>query len=150
MKNIVVIALILSSCFLISCKKNTGTDPQSETLTATKTLVTNPWKVNKITDLSGNTINPSALPTEAKALFSINIQFLEDKTVRALDPVSKSVVNGGKWDLLDSDKILDIDVAQLKGKYPIVEMTRTKMILRNSIVFEGVTFNVNLELVPAI
>jgi hypothetical protein len=146
MNKIIAFAFILSTCFLVSCSEKTTAEP----ITITQTLVTNPWKVNKITDMSGATINQSSLPTEAKAMFGVNIQFLEDKTVRALDPVSKSVVNGGKWNLLDNDQTLDIDVAQLKGKYPIVEMTTSKMVLKTSIVYSGVTFNVNLELTPAL
>jgi hypothetical protein len=143
---------LLMMCFCIlmaGCEKKT-TEPDSPTTTISRTIVTNPWKINRITETNGTVINMNSLPAESKALFGINIQFFEDKTVRALDPVSKSVINGGRWDLIDNDKTMDIDVSQLKGKYPIVELSKSKMVLRNKIPFGGVSFEVNLELVPAL
>ncbi|TAG74162.1 MAG: hypothetical protein EAZ26_02415, partial [Runella slithyformis] len=109
-----------------------------------------PWKIDRITDVSGNVINTNSLPTESRAMFGVDIQFNEDKTVRAIDPTSKLVVNGGSWDFLDNQQTLDIDVSQLKGKFPIVKLERSRMVLRNKIMFQGIGFDVNLELVPSL
>jgi len=148
MKRLAYFYSLLLVCFLVSCVKTDNNNP--EPTTTTDILVTNPWKVDRITDLNGNVINSAALPTEAKAMFGINIQFNQDKTVRAIDPVAKSVVNGGTWDLLDNNQILDIDVSQLKGKFPINQLSRSRMTLKYNVTYNGVTFNVNLELVPAL
>ena len=132
----------------LSCTKTTD-NPATEVETTTKVLVTNPWKIDRITDVNGNIINTSSLPAESRALFGINIQFNEDKTVRAIDPTSKSIVNGGSWDFMDNQQTLNIDVSQLKGLFPIVKLERSRMVLRNKVLFNGLNFDVNLELVPA-
>lgn len=152
MNKLAFLLSIIVFAFVSGC--NTTTENPTPTPTPTETLVQTlvnyPWKVDKVTDANGNIINPSTLPAEANALFSINIQFSDDKTVRALDPVAKTVVNGGKWDFLESNKILDIDISQLKGQFPIVSLKKDRMILKNKVTFGGLTFDVNLELVPSI
>ena len=151
MKKRIVLLLIGITFFGVSCKKiDDNTDPVAQLQTITQALITNPWKIDRITDLSGNVINTSNLPAESRAMFGVNIQFNEDKTVRAIDPTSKTIVNGGSWDLLDDQKALDINISQLKGKFPIVKLERSRMILRNQVVFQGIGFDVNLELVPAL
>jgi len=149
MKKIMFIGSLLLSLFLVSCKtENNGTTPTPEK--SISILITNPWKVEKITDLNGNVINKSLLPTQAQGFFGSNIQFYEDKTVKAIDPVARQVLNGGSWNLLDNEKTLDIDIKDFKGTYPINKLERSRMSLRHSTVFNGLTFEVYLELVPAL
>jgi len=151
MKKPTLLLLISIVFWGVSCTKpEENTDPVAKLQTTTQALITNPWKIDRITDVSGNIINTSNLPAESRAMFGVNIQFNEDKTVRAIDPTSKVVVNGGSWGFLDDQKILDIDVSQLKGKFPVIKLERSRMILRNQIVFQGVGFDVNLELIPAL
>ncbi len=140
---------LLLTFFLVSCdRENNGTTPTPEKTISI--LTTNPWKVEKVTDLNGNVINTSALPDDAKKFFGVNIQFYDDKTVKAIDPVARNVVNGGSWDLLDNEKTLDIDIKDFKGTYPINKLERARMSLRHTTVFNGLSFNVYLELVPAL
>jgi hypothetical protein len=149
MKKVMFIGSLLFALFLVSCKSdNNGTTPTPEKTVSI--LVTNPWKVEKITDLNGNVINKDLLPKEAQAFFGTNIQFFEDKTVKALDPVARTVVNGGSWNLLNNEKTLDIDIKDFKGIYPINKLERSRMSLRYSTVFQGLSFEVYLELVPAL
>ncbi|MFN4145606.1 MAG: hypothetical protein ACK4GN_07265 [Runella sp.] len=149
MNKIALVSLFLV-LFLGSCKNDSPSIP-SNTATAVRILTTRPWKVERITDLNGNTINPSLLPKEAKFFFEADIHFSEDKTVRAIDPVARKVVNGGSWDLLNNNTILKIDLSEsFKGEYPINVLERSRMSLRNTLDFEGVKFNVNLELVPVL
>jgi hypothetical protein len=100
--------------------------------------------------LNGNVINTASLPEQSKALFGINIQFSDDKTVRAIDPIARTVINGGTWSFLDNEKTLDIDIKDLKGQFPINKLERSRMVLLNKITYNGLTFNVYLELVPAL
>lgn len=150
MKKLTTLLLICSVWLSISCTKPTEEDPAAKEQTTIEVLINNPWKIERITDLSGNVINTSNLPEESRAMFGINIKFNEDKTVRAIDPTSKVVVNGGSWDFFDNQQTLDINVSQLKGKFPIVKLERSRMILRNQVVFQGIGFDVNLELVPSL
>ena len=149
MKSLAIFFILGISFWGLSCTKTTDS-PATEVETTTRTLVTNPWKIDRVTDASGNVINTSNLPAESRALFGINIQFNEDKTVRAIDPTSKSIVNGGSWDFADNQQALNIDVSQLKGLFPIVKLERSRMVLRNKVQFNGLAFDVNLELVPAL
>lgn len=139
---------VLTFCSVGCNRENNGTTPTpGQTISI---LVTNPWKVEKVTDLNGNTINTSALPDDAKKFFGVNIQFFDDKTVKAIDPVARTVVNGGSWNLLDNEKTLDIDIKDFKGTYPINKLERSRMSLRHTSVYQGLSFEVYLELVPAL
>ncbi|MCP1382235.1 hypothetical protein [Runella salmonicolor] len=148
MKKLTFIYSLLFTFFLASCDRSTTDEPTNEA--TVRVLTTNPWKVDKITDLNGNVINTASLPEQSKALFGINIQFSDDKTVRAIDPVARTVINGGTWNFLDNEKTLDIDIKDLKGQFPINKLERSRMVLLNKINYNGLTFNVYLELVPAL
>lgn len=148
MKKSAFIYSLLLVFFLISCDRTTPGEPTDET--TARVLTTNPWKVDKITDLNGNVINIAALPEASKALFGINIQFSDDKTVRAIDPIARTVINGGTWNFLDNQKVLDIDIKDLKGQFPINALERSRMVLLNKINFNGLSFDVYLVLVPAL
>jgi hypothetical protein len=152
MKKTALLLAIYAFISLSACNTTSGDAPVLTTQTTTETLVTNPWKIEKITDTNGSTINPSSLPAESRALFSVNIQFNNDKTVRAIDPVARTIVNGGKWDLLDVNnvKLLDIDISQLKGQFPIVSIKKERMVLKNTTSINGFSFEYNLELVPVL
>jgi hypothetical protein len=150
MKKIALILSIFTIVTIAGCNTTTTSDPTPTVQTLTETLVTNPWKVDKVTDATGSIINPNSLPAESRALFAINIQFNEDKTVRAIDPVARTIVNGGSWGLLDNNQTLDINISQLKGQFPIVSAKKDRMILKNKVVFQGLSFDVNLELIPAL
>ncbi len=150
MKKLTTLLLICSVWLFSNCNKPNKDDPAAQAQTTIEALINNPWKIDRITDVSGNVINTNSLPTESRAMFGVDIQFNEDKTVRAIDPTSKLVVNGGSWDFLDNQQTLDIDVSQLKGKFPIVKLERSRMVLRNKIMFQGIGFDVNLELVPSL
>jgi hypothetical protein len=150
MKKIALLFAIYAVVSLSACKTTSGDDPAPSTQTVTETLVTTAWKIDKITDASGSTINPSNLPAESRALFGVNIQFNNDKTVRAIDPIARTIVNGGKWDISSDNQTLDIDISQLKGQFPIVSLKKNRMILKNNVAVSGLTFTVNLELVPAL
>lgn len=149
MKKLTFIFSLLLTVVLGSCDRaNNGATPTPEKLISI--LTTNPWKVEKITDLNGNVINTALLPDDAKKFFGANIQFYEDKTVKAIDPIARDVLNGGSWNLLDNEKTLDIDIIDFKGTYPINKLERSRMSLRHSTVYKGITFDVYLELVPAL
>ncbi|RDB03329.1 hypothetical protein [Runella aurantiaca] len=148
MKKLTFIYSLFLTFFLVSCDRTTTDEPTNEA--TVRVLTTNPWKVDKITDLNGNVINTASLPEQSKALFGINIQFSDDKTVRAIDPIARTVINGGTWSFLDNEKTLDIDIKDLKGQFPINKLERSRMVLLNKITYNGLTFNVYLELVPAL
>ena len=151
MKKLMSICAVLLAFALGGCNRQSSDVTPTDSETTTRVLTTNPWKLDKITDLNGNVINPNLLPPEGKSFFGVNILFSEDKTVRAIDPIARTVVNGGSWDFLDDAKALNIDLGKdFKGKYPINKLERSTMSLRNTMEFNGIKFEVNLELVPAL
>ena len=139
--------LLLSVFFFVSCKRDTQLSPAS----AEALLKSNAWKVDRIVDIKTNlAIPPSILPIEAAALFAVDIQFKENNKTVAIDRVSKQPINGGTWFLLDQNQTLDIDVSQLKGKFPLKELSSSKMILNYKINAFGGNYDVFLELVPSL
>lgn len=150
MKKVTPFSFILFAYLFQNCTKTEPT-PIPTPQTIVSVLTANAWKMDKITDLNGNAINVALLPDETKYFFGVNIQFNEDKTVRAIDPVAREVKNGGVWDWKDNNKVLYIDLRKdFKGDYPINKLTRSNMSLRNTMEMNGLKFEVNLELIPAL
>jgi len=150
MKKLTIFYSLLAVISLNSCNKTTP-DPIPAPENIMNVLTTNAWKMDKITDLNGNAINVDLLPAQTKAFFGVNIQFSGDKTVRAIDPIARRVESGGTWDLIENNKTLYIDLTKdFKGNYPINKLTRSNMSLRNTMEMNGLKFEVNLELIPAL
>ncbi|MEZ4905156.1 MAG: hypothetical protein R2822_27115 [Spirosomataceae bacterium] len=148
-KRIVFYFVLLAIPFQSCIKTEPNPIPTAETIVSV--LTTNAWKMDKITDLNGNAINVDLLPTEAKFFFGVNIQFRDDNTVRATDPVDRRLVNGGVWAFKNDNKTLYIDLNKdFKGDYLINKLTRSNMSLRNTMEMNGIKFEVNLELVPSL
>ena len=83
-------------------------------------------------------------------LYQLNMQFRSDNTVRAIDRTSKQIINGGTWKLANDSKSMDIDVTGFKGNFPIVELSRTRLILRQRAPVDGKDTDINLEFAPSI
>ncbi|GAB3990264.1 hypothetical protein GCM10028807_17050 [Spirosoma daeguense] len=133
---------------LIGCKKDDGpitADSQSDL------LVANNWRMKRVSDVAGQEINRSRLNLTTQVVFDLDMQFRNNGTVRALDPKqSNSVINGGSWKLAADNKSIDVDVTGFKGNFPIIQLTRSKFILRQRAPVDGKDTDINLEFDPAI
>ncbi|MPR36671.1 hypothetical protein [Salmonirosea aquatica] len=142
------IIYVLLLVFATACDKNTTTDPQ--VTDKGKVLINNPWRLTSVTDANGKAIPSNQLNIETQAIYLFDIQFFDNNVTKALDRTSKQVVNGGTWYLIDDNQVLDIEVSQFKGKFPIKELSRSKMSLVNSVPVNGVTQEARLVFEPVI
>ncbi|UFH52610.1 hypothetical protein [Spirosoma sp. KNUC1025] len=140
---LLIVSLFLS--VLTGCKKDDGNTPTPTTSSQTDLLVANNWRVSGITTPEGQDINKSRLNLATQILFDLNMQFRNNGTVRALDPKqSNSVINGGTWSLATDNQSIDVDVSGFKGNFPIVQLTKSKLILRQRAPVDGKDADINL------
>ena len=143
MKNLLVITLILLT---FSCKKTSITTQEPA-----KIITGNFWKLDRFTDVNSRILNQNELNSQANGIFGLEFEFISDNRVRGRDRISKQILNAGTWYLIESDKVLDIDVLGFTGKFKVIELSKTKMILQaqnNKLINAAAT--VNLELIPAL
>lgn len=134
---------------LISCDDDT---PSVITAASqTELLANNNWRLARVSDINGQLINQSRLNADTRYLFSLNMQFRSDNTVRALDPgQSNNIVNGGTWKLTADNKTLDVAVNGFSGKFPIIQLDRRQLVLRQVAPVDGKNADINLEFDPSL
>jgi hypothetical protein len=142
------ILVVLLLVFVVACDKETKVDPQATD--KNKVLISNPWRLVNVTDASGKAIPQNQLNFETKAIYLFDIQFFDNNVTKAFDRTSKQVVNGGTWYLIENNEILDIEVSQFKGKFPIKELSRSKMTLGNTVPVNGVNQEAQLVFEPVV
>ena len=145
--NVYILAVLLT-VMAAGCDKDPGTEPQ--TTDKSKVLVNNPWRLTSVTDASGKAIPQNQLNLETQAIYLFDIQFFSNNVTKALDRTSKQVVNGGTWYLIENNEVLDIEVSQFKGKFPIKELSRSKMTLGNMVPVNGVNQEARLVFEPVV
>ena len=138
-----LVSLLLTS--MIGCKKDDLT-PASQT----ELLVANSWQTTRVSTPDGQSINRSRLNLSTQVLFDLNMQFRANGTVRAIDKQSKQIINGGTWKLATNSKSMDVVVTSFTGNFPIVELSRTKLILRQRAPVDGKDADINLEFDPTL
>ncbi|MBO0939024.1 hypothetical protein J2I47_20895 [Fibrella sp. HMF5335] len=138
-------------CFagLAACKKDDTI--QTPSAARADVLVANKWRMERITRADDGTVVPvNQLGVSALALNFIDIQFTEANIARAIDRNTKQIINAGSWKLTQDYQGLDVDVTGFKGIFPIIELSRTKLILRQNTTINNVKTDVNLEFVPSV
>lgn len=119
--------LLLVSFCLVSCKKN-KVSPGIET--KTDLLVKNNWVIEKFTAIDNSTIAESKLNTNAKLLYLLEFQFRSNNKVNAFEKTSKQIINGGNWFLTNNEKNLSIDIPGLKDDFELIEISKSKLVIR--------------------
>lgn len=146
---LLVISVIVST--LANCKKDNNTDPTPTAASQTALLVANNWRTVRVTTPTGTEINKSRLSLSTQILYDLNMQFRDNGTVRALDPnQSNTVINGGTWVLATDFQSINVNVTGFNGNFPIVQLSKTKLILRQQAPVDGKTTDINLEFDPVI
>ncbi|MFN8430481.1 MAG: hypothetical protein U0V04_10930 [Spirosomataceae bacterium] len=143
MRNLLIVFSLL--LVLGSCKKN-KVDPD-ENLTSSQLLSRNAWKLDRYTDTSGKTISDGNLNASAIVLYQMLFEFRENQETRAIEKVSKTVINRGTWNLLEDNKVLDINIVGFQGKFKIVVLQKGKLTLQASTgnFLSGVGSELNME-----
>ena len=151
--NILRILLVFSvlASTLTNCKKDDGNNPAPTATSQTDLLVATNWQVTSITTPDGQLINYKRLNLISQLLPELKFQFKADNTVRALDPAqSNTVKNAGTWFLATDNKSMDVDVTGFKGNFPIIELTKNKLVLRQRAPVDGKDADINLNFEPAL
>ncbi|MEZ0485166.1 hypothetical protein [Fibrella aquatica] len=145
-KSLFVLSFILLSG-LLSCKE----DNSVQTVAARpELLVANDWRLTRITDTSGGAIAVNRLGVGALALNFADIQFTDKNVARAIDRSTKQIINAGTWFMIQENAALDIKVTGFTGIFPIIDLSRTKLIIRQNTTVDGQKTDVNLEFAPSI
>ena len=145
------LAILLLSGMLTGCKNNNGTTPVPTAVSQTELLVANNWRISRVSTPDGQSINRSRLSLTNQILFDLNMQFRANGTVRALDPnASNEVRNAGTWVLALDSKSMDVVVTGFRGNFPIVNLSRTKLVLRQRAPVDGKDADINLEFDPSL
>lgn len=135
-----------------SCKKKTGVDPKP-TDTRSTLLTKNKWVIERFTDADNKTIQESRLRSESKLLYDLLYEFRSNNQVRAIVKVNAQVINGGTWAFTNNDQNLNIDIPGLKDDFKVIELTKSKLVIRpNEKVFPIVDNQtvVNMEFIPSL
>ena len=135
---------------LAGCKKDNGTTPAPTASSQTDLLVANNWLMSRVATPDGQSISTNRLNLATQVLYQLDMQFRADNTVRAIDHTSKQIINGGTWKLAADNKSMDVVVTGFNGNFPIVELSRTKLILRQRAPVDGKTTDINLEFDPSL
>lgn len=145
MKRFLPLALLVG-LVVAACDRN-NPDPQG-TEDKAQLLKSTIWRLDRVATPDNQTISPGRLNVETQAVFRVNIEFKDPDITRAIDQDSKQVLNGGTWKLIENNTVLDVDVTGFKGKFKIAELTRTKLVLGNSLPVDGQYRDANMEFSP--
>ena len=104
--NLLFVVTVLS--LISSCKDKDNGETPSETEKG-KILISYPWKMSQVTDLSGKAIPANQLNTQTQYIPALEIQFVTGNKVYAKDQALQ-VQNGGTWYLTNNSGTLDIDI----------------------------------------
>ena len=144
--SLLLVAVFLMSVFY-SCKERVSPGPLDSS-SMEQRLIAKPWRLVDIRDLNDRSIPANQLNFETRAIYLFDIQFFSNNVTKALDRVSRQVVNGDTWYLIDDNKIMDIEVSQFKGKFELKTLTTTRMILLNEVPVNGVNQRAQLVFEP--
>ncbi|AQG79085.1 hypothetical protein [Spirosoma montaniterrae] len=144
-----LLLLFVALASLTACKKDDPATPSAAS--QTELLVANNWQTSRVTTVDGQTINRNRLNIATQILFELKMQFRADGRVSALDPnQSNQIINGGTWKLAADNQSIDVDVTGFKGNFPIVQLSRSRLILRQNAPVDGKATDINLEFDPVL
>lgn len=146
---LVLTSVLLGS--LVSCKKDNDNNLAPTAASQTELLVATNWQVTSITTPDGQLINYNRLNLVSQLLPQLKFQFRTDNSVRALDPAqSNAVKNAGTWYLTSDNQSMDVDVTGFKGNFPIIQLSKNKLILRQVAPVDGKNADINLVFDPSL
>jgi beta-xylosidase len=134
MKRTSFFAILFLTVLFFSC----GSDsPTPSTPNNADLIVTGDWRLNRVLDTQNQVVQTTRLSLATKILFDLDFQFRSGGIVRAFDKVSKQVINSGTWKFADNEKNVDVDVVGFKGKFELVSLSSTQMVLGQKMPIDG-------------
>ncbi|OYU67973.1 MAG: hypothetical protein CFE22_01285 [Cytophagaceae bacterium BCCC1] len=146
MKKVLIIAFV--TFISLACKKD-KVEPTN--LSQSELLSLNSWQLNRYTDSNGKTLTNAELNIAAIALYGLQFEFRADKETRAVDKITKNILNRGTWELLTGNTVLDINITSFKGQFKIVTLSKGKLTLQASTgnFLSGVGSEINMEFIES-
>lgn len=146
MKKVLIIAFV--TFISLACKED-KVEPTN--LSQSELLSLNGWQLSRYTDPNGKTLTNAELNIAAVALYGLQFEFRTDKETRAVDKLTKNILNRGTWDLLSQETVLDINITSFKGQFKIITLSKGKLTLQASTgnFLSGVGSEINMEFVES-
>ena len=81
------------------------------------------------------------------ALYGLQFEFRANKETRAVDKLTKNILNRGTWELITNNTVIDINITSFKGQFKILSLSKGKLILQASTgnFLSGVGSEINME-----
>ncbi|GGB88349.1 hypothetical protein GCM10011325_14840 [Dyadobacter sediminis] len=137
--------------FLLGCSKDNEKNETPDLTEKDKILINYPWRMQTVTDLTGNDISINQLNTQTRAIKEVmDIQFLQNNVTKAIDQGSKQVINGGTWYLINDNKTLDIKISGFSGTFGVEELTNSRLRLKSVMPVNGVDQETIMVFAPVI
>ena len=145
MKLLKFFLILLISISILSCEKEQITDPN---LAKTEAIKASEWVVSGFTTADNSPIDPTLFGGDAKFIDQLTYVFDNTGVVRSYDKISKQAQAYGTWGLIENSTKLDINIQGFKGTFGVIELSKTKMILRNNIKYNNLEIPVNMVFIP--
>lgn len=145
MKRLKLLLLLLITLGISSCTKEENIDPNTAKIEAIKAAE---WLINGFTTIDNTPIDPALFSGDAKFIDQLTYVFDNTGTVRSYDKISKQAQAYGTWGLVENSTKLEINIQGFKGTFGVIELSKTKMILRNNIKYNNLEIPINMVFVP--
>ena len=137
--------ILIISLSIFSCAKDEITDPN---LAKTDAIKSSEWVISGFTTSNNTPIDPALFTGDAKFIDQLTYIFDNAGIVRSYDKVSKQAQAYGAWGLIENSTKLEINIQGFKGTFGVIELSKTKMILRNNIKYNNNDIPINMIFVP--
>ncbi|TLU94765.1 hypothetical protein [Dyadobacter sediminis] len=151
MRRLLLFTPLFLTMFLLGCSKDNEKNETPDLTEKDKILINYPWRMQTVTDLTGNDISINQLNTQTRAIKEVmDIQFLQNNVTKAIDQGSKQVINGGTWYLINDNKTLDIKISGFSGTFGVEELTNSRLRLKSVMPVNGVDQETIMVFAPVI
>ncbi|MBC7409112.1 MAG: hypothetical protein H7339_12050 [Arcicella sp.] len=140
-----ILLVLLISLSIFSCAKDEIVDPN---LAKTDAIKSSEWIISGFTTSDNTPIDPTLFAGDAKFIDQLTYVFDNSGVVRSYDKVSKQAQAYGTWGLVENSTKLEINIQGFKGTFGVIELSKTKMILRNNIKYKNTDIPVNMIFIP--
>ena len=137
--------ILIISLSIFSCAKDETIDPN---LAKTDAIKSSEWVISGFTTSNNTPIDPALFTGDAKFIDQLTYIFDNAGIVRSYDKVSKQAQAYGAWGLIENSTKLEINIQGFKGTFGVIELSKTKMILRNNIKYNNNDIPINMIFVP--
>ena len=140
-----ILLVLVISISIFSCAKDEIIDPN---LAKTDAIKSTEWIISGFTTSDNTPIDPTLFVGDAKFIDQLTYVFDNSGVVRSYDKVSKQAQAYGTWGLVENSTKLEINIQGFKGTFGVIELSKTRMILRNNIKYKNTDIPVNMIFVP--